>query len=237
MSDNTTQKAKVAPVKLSQDLEIEGLLLPSGSYAIAYPQIADLFITGDVEKDGILTSKSQLSQSLKRLCGEDFKTDKAKTEFNKNVTTVVSLPQFEIILAKLDRAGNKQAQQVRDELSGLGLRQKFADAFGEKFEVEERQEWLTQRNEHKKQFQPHLTDWLKEDGVEGRQYAMEVNHFKRNAGCPQKPLKEYTPEELRKLNTAEGQYHILREIGMDHEDASTKIAQTYVPVGDIDLDF
>ena len=236
MSD-LTEKAKVAPVHLGKDLVIEGLMLPDGTYAIAYPQIADMVITGDEKKDGFRTNKAQFSQTIKRLCGKGFKASKAKTEFNKNVTSVVTLEEFEVVLAKLDQAGNLQAKQILAELSGLGVRQQFADAFGEKFEVEERQEWLTQRNEHKKQFQPHLTDWLKEDGVQGKQYAIEVNIFKRNAGCPQKPLKDYTPEELRKLNTAEGQYHILREIGMDHQDASTKIAQSYVPVGDLDLNF
>ena len=233
MSD-LTEKAKVAPVQLTYYLVIEGLLLPDGTYAIAYPQIAEMVITGDEKKDGFRTSKSQFSKNINRLCGKGFKASKAKTEFNKNVTSVVTLEEFEVILAKLDRAGNLQAQHIRDELTGLGLHQSFADGFGIELD---RKAYLTQRKEHKTQFQPHFTDWLKEDGVKGKQYAIEVNIFKRNAGCPQKPLKDYTPEELRKLNTAEGQYHILREIGMDHQDASTKIAQSYVPVGDLDLNF
>ena len=216
---NSITKATVALVKLRYDVEVEGLLLPDGSYAIAVPQIADLLITGNVEKDGIKTSKNQLSKNLKRLCGESFKTSKAKTEFNKNVTTIVTLPQFEKILAKLDRAGNKQAQQLRDDLAGLGLRQMFADAFGEKFEVEERQEWLKQRAAHRQQFHPCLTKWLQKDGATGKDYGKQVNLFKSKAKCPLKSVSEYDSVELHQLNNAEVRYDVLRRTGMDHVEA------------------
>ena len=211
-------KATVAIVPFF-GLEIEGLMLPDGTYAIGIPQIADLLITGDVKKDGIKASRNVMARELKRLCGEDFKTSKVKTEFNKNITTIVTLPQFEKILAKLDRAGNKQAQQLRDDLAGLGLRQLFADAFGEKFEVEERQEWIKQRMTHRKQFHPCLTQWLKHDGVEGKEYGKQVNQFKVNAKCPLKPVSEYNSDELHNLNNAEVRYDVLRRTGMNHFEA------------------
>lgn len=81
--------------------------------------------------------------------GNDFKTPKAKTEFNKNVTNVVSLEDFEIVIAKLDRAGSHKAQDFRDELIGLSLNQLWSDAFNVKFDTEERQQWLLSRQQSK----------------------------------------------------------------------------------------
>lgn len=67
-----TIKAQVATVSIG-NIEIEGLLLPDGNFAIA-PQIADL----------LLDNRNIASRDLKRLLGKDFKASKARTEFNKN---------------------------------------------------------------------------------------------------------------------------------------------------------
>lgn len=98
-------KAVVAIVKIG-NRDIEGLRLPDDSFAVAIPQIQKLF-------DDFLDSQKYASQKLKRLMGKDFKTHKAKTEFNKNITNIVSLKQFEFILAKLDRTGSIKAQNFR----------------------------------------------------------------------------------------------------------------------------
>jgi hypothetical protein len=116
---NTTLKAVATKVQIGH-LTIDGLMMPDGSFAIAVPQIAELF----------LDNHNQASQTPKRLMGANFKTHKTKTEFNRNATLAVPLPEFERVVAKLDRAGNIKAQDFRDELAGLGLHQMFCDAFG-----------------------------------------------------------------------------------------------------------
>jgi len=146
---NTTVKAIVASVKIGH-LTIDGLMMPNGDFAIAIPQIAEMF----------LDNQSQASQTLKRLMGKDFKTNKVKTEFNRNATLSVPLPEFERVVAKLDRAGNIKAQDFRDELAGLGLHQIFCDAFGLKFEEIDRQNWLKERQEGKF-YRRSLTDAIK----------------------------------------------------------------------------
>ena len=96
-------RAELATVKIGS-LEIEGLMLPDGSFAVAVPQIADLF----------LATRNYAAQSLNRLMGKDFETHKVKTKFNQNSTNCVSILAFETIVAKLDRTGNKKAQDFRD---------------------------------------------------------------------------------------------------------------------------
>ena len=214
MTENkcTTSRAVVATVKFGL-IEIEGLMLPDGSYVIAIPQIADLLITGDVKKDGMRTSKSQLSKNLKRLCGESFRATKTRTELGNQAITVVTLEQFEVVLAKLDRVGNKQAQELRDELAGLSLRQLFADSFEEKFEQEERQDWLIKRQATKFTFRD-MTDELKSWGfTDGKDYAKFIAILQAKLGIP-KGTRDI--QDLKTLN--------------DLEIAQTKLA-TYIECG------
>ena len=135
-------RAKIAIVKIG-NIEIEGLEFPDGTFGIGVPQIQELF-------NDFLDNPNYASQRLKRLMGKDFKTHmKASTEFNKNATNTVTLQEFERIVAKLDRAGSVKAQDFRDELIGLSLQQLWADAFNRKFEKEERQQWLSSRQQSK----------------------------------------------------------------------------------------
>lgn len=81
MTQNKPVKAIVAIIKIGER-EIEGLKFPDETYGIAIPQIQKLF-------DDFLTSTNIASRDINRLMGKDFKTSKAKTEFNKNVTKKV----------------------------------------------------------------------------------------------------------------------------------------------------
>ena len=205
---NDTKKAIVATVSIGK-LEIEGLLLPDGTYAIAAPQIARL----------ISASPTHITKSLKRALGGDVRLTRVKTELSNNPATVLTLEQFSKALFRLALKGNKKAVEVSEVLQELSLRQLFADAFGEKFEKEERQAWLKQRTAHRKQFHPFLTKWLKKDGVTGKEYGKRVNQFKAYALCPIKPVDHYDAMELLRLNNAEVRYDILRKTGMNHADA------------------
>lgn len=63
---NKTMKAQIAIVNFG-DTEIEGLLLANGEFAVAVPQIADLF----------QFNKNQASRELKPLLAAGFQFDKA----------------------------------------------------------------------------------------------------------------------------------------------------------------
>jgi hypothetical protein len=93
--------------------------------------------------------------------GKDFKTTKVKTSLNKNVTLMITLPDFLQVIKALSKKQDVVAQQLVDDLLGLSLQQLFCDAFGEKFEKEERQAWLKAR-QNGKQVRRTLTDAIKE---------------------------------------------------------------------------
>ena len=189
-------------------------MLPDGSYAVAVPQIFDLF----GEDGGLGTNKEYATTYLKRLMGKGFSPDKTGTELANQKISYISLQAFEKVVAKLDRAGNKKAQDFRDALVGLSLTQLFADSFGVKFEQKERQEYLLERMVHRENFHPTITAWWKADGLEsGVEYAERVNQFKACAKLPIKPIKEYNSYELAKLNNAEAAYHVVRKLDKTHE--------------------
>jgi hypothetical protein len=151
-----TQKATVTQVPFG-GIEIEGLLLENGEFAISTPQVNSLI--------SFSTHNNYASQTLKRLLGNDFSPHKAKVEGLKQLINCISLLDFERILAKLDRLGNKQAQELRDSLVGLSLTQLFSDAFGIKFDIEERQKYLIARQESKDLFfelATEISNWYEE---------------------------------------------------------------------------
>lgn len=148
-----TQKATVAPVQIGH-LEIEGLMFEDGTFGIAIPQLVALNLV-------------QPNLSLKRIeerVGIDFKTGgKAKTVFGKNLTNYIGLTDFEVLLAKLDRSGNKPAQDLRDALVGLSFHQLFCHAFYVKFDKDDWQEKLKQRNigkQVRRTLTDAIQDWL-----------------------------------------------------------------------------
>jgi hypothetical protein len=66
-------------------------LLDDDSFGIAVPQIALLF-------PYFKADKNNASTLLKRLMGKDFKPDKFKTKFNHNLTSGISLLNFERVI-------------------------------------------------------------------------------------------------------------------------------------------
>ena len=124
---NNSIKATSAKINLGFAV-IDGLMLPNGEYAIAVPQIADLFFE----------SRDYATQTLKRLLGNDFKAHKAKTEFNKNSTNIVSLPDFKKIIRALDKIGNPVASSFTDAILEEGLERRFDLAFNQLVDEAER---------------------------------------------------------------------------------------------------
>jgi len=147
--NNSTSRAVVAPVKIGH-IKIKGLMLPDGSFAIGVSQVASLF----------LIDSEQASRRFKALLGGDFQFDKAASELNPKAVNILTLPEFELLIQKLDRSGNIPAQEFRDSLTGLALHQLYCDAFGVKFEQQDRQLWLKERQDGKF-YRRSLTDATK----------------------------------------------------------------------------
>lgn len=120
---------------------------------MSVPQIATLF----------QFPPNYASQTLKRLLGEDFSPHKISIEGTKAKVNVIQLTDFEKVLMKLAFTGNQQAQEIMLNLVGLSLHQLFSDAFGIRFELEERQAWIKARLDGKnvrKKFIAGVSNWL-----------------------------------------------------------------------------
>ena len=99
-------------------------MLPNGDYAVAVPQIFDLFGGGA----GFGGTKKRASRDLKRLLGQDFRGPKQSTELGNQKINVVTLEQFNQIVLELVVKGNQQAISFMRLLQGLSLQQLFSDA-------------------------------------------------------------------------------------------------------------
>lgn len=203
-------------------LEIEGLLFDevvnNSLFGVAVPQIGNKFLPDEPQK--------YTAQSLKRLLSKDSENHitfiECRTPFTRGKTLAVSLTDFERLTAKLDRAGNIYAQEFRDALVGLSLTQLFHDAFDLKFEKQERQDYLRERQVHRESFHPLLTKWLKSDagGDSGLvNWGREVNRFKQASGLPLTPVDSWDSLNLSALNRAEASYDSLRRAGLTHSRA------------------
>ena len=151
-------KAMIALVNIGSNIEIEGLRLPDGTFAVSVPQVAALF---SVRQD-------HSSRDLKPLLGEGFQFAKAFSELNPKPVNIISLSQFEIVMMKLDRKGNIKAQELRDALSGLALNELFCDAFGIVSDARTRRAWLDARfkgMEERTSLTDAIKDWLERNVI------------------------------------------------------------------------
>jgi hypothetical protein len=133
-----TLTAQVSQVPFG-NTEIEGLLFEDGSFGVAIPQVCSIF----------QFDKIQASRDIKALLGKDFQFDKVRTTLNPKAVNVLQLKDFERLLLKLTIKQNPIAIGMSEDLIGLSLTQLFADAFGLKFEKEDRQAQLKARQQNK----------------------------------------------------------------------------------------
>lgn len=124
-------KAEVKSAKIGP-LSIEGLMSENGDFAVAVPQASERF----------QIASNQASRSIKTLLGTGFQFDKWKSPLHPKEVNVLSLSDFEKLMVELAFNGNEKAREMVRALTGLSLYQLFCDAFGKKFEAEDRQRWL-----------------------------------------------------------------------------------------------
>ena len=211
MTENRSKlKAEVTTVKIGH-IEIEGLLLPSGEFAIAVPQICRLFSF----------PIKHSSRHFKALLGNDFSFPTCKTTLNSKPVNILRLADFERLVFELVLKQNELAIEFGRGLVGLSLHQLFSDAFEIELNEQDRQTWLKARLEGKV-VRRTLTDAIKayiESHPVSSHYAKHVyadvtdkinlglfnrraNVLRKDWGCDN-PRDAMTPHELRLVDDIE----------------------------------
>lgn len=104
---NSTVKAAVSVLTVGH-ISFEVLMLPDGSFAIAVPQVADLF----------QIAKDHASRDIKDLMGNGFEFEKVFSELHPKSVNTLSIDDFKKLANILAVRGNKKAQEF------LGIEQK-----------------------------------------------------------------------------------------------------------------
>lgn len=144
------KKAAVAKVCLGSKT-FDGLMLPNGSFAIAVSQVAEIFSL----------DKTIATRRVKALLGKGSPLDKIASELTSRKVNIINLAQLEKVIVELSLKGNQEAQDLIRALAGLSLTQLYCDAFGVKFEAEDRQAYLKSRLEGKLK-RRELTDSIRD---------------------------------------------------------------------------
>lgn len=131
---NNTSKAVVATVDLGF-AKIQGLMLPNGSYAVAVPQLADVFSFPN----------KHASRDIKALLGNGFQFPKAKSELHSKEVNILLVPQVSKLVYLLAVKGNSIANEFMLALVEEGLDRRFSKAFNQRVTEEEYQERIALR--------------------------------------------------------------------------------------------
>lgn len=200
-----TIKAEIATVQFGP-FSIEGLMSQNGDFGVAVPQAVELN----------LVPPRRSAQQLKALLGKGFESHDFKqwnTPLSRKPVNVLTLEAFQDLIRAMDKRGNEQATAFVDALFGLSLQQLFSDAFGQKFEAEDRQRYLTTRLATKHDFRP-LTDQLKRHGFnQPKDYARFVWGFQAKLGIESGTRDQVDVQTLTKLQGAQVRLTTLMECG------------------------
>ena len=126
MDSLALKKAVVSQVDLGF-AQIEGLMLPDGSFAVAVPQLAKI----------LSYNQNTFSRDLKRLLGEGFRPSKIKTELGNQLINVISLTSASRTIYLLSLAGNAVAKELMLALVEEGLDRRFRKAFNQQADEDE----------------------------------------------------------------------------------------------------
>lgn len=137
--------------------------------------------------------------------------------------SLIELDDF-LALATWEAVVNQNLEVGKILAAGLGdsLRSLAYEQLGIELGIEDRQQYLAQRMQHRQHFHPYLTRWLKEDAGGDNSavdWGWEVNHFKRACKLPLTGVDTWDYDLLATLNRAESGYNMLRIAGLRHEQA------------------
>lgn len=203
-----TQKAVRATIVLG-DIELDCLQYPDGSYH---------FYSNQLEHQLNIRARNQTGKKYLQplLDGNSKRVTSAKVEGSQSMLKAYSIDLATQAIAIYASLGNQKCMAVAIACMAEALERRADAAFGVKRTEEERNQRLIDRQAHREDFHPKFTAWLKSDGCEGTQYAIEVNSFKRLLGLPIASVNEYDSKQLRVLDVAYIKYDVLRTTGMSH---------------------
>ena len=207
-------KAEITPVRIGH-LSIEGLMNENGEFGVAVPQLSDLK----------LVPPNRSAKQLQALVGNGFQSHlvKWKTPLNPKAVNVLPLESFQDLVRALDKKGNPAAAAFVDALFGLSIHQLFCDAFGQKFESEDRQQWLRTRGLTKADFRL-VTDELKAQGFEQPEdYGRFVYAFQMKLGIKSGTRDKLSLDKLVLLQGAQVQLVTLMRCGYSPWDALSQM--------------
>lgn len=119
-------KAIVAKIDLGF-AKIDGLMLPNGSYAIAVPQIADLFEMPN----------KNTSRDFKALLGDSFQFLKTSSELNPKAVNTLNIKDFALLVVELSAKGHPLAKALNKAFVEEAIERRYDTAFGKKVEEAE----------------------------------------------------------------------------------------------------
>ena len=101
MTSLTLNKAVVSEVDLGF-AQIQGLMLPDGSFAVSVPQVAEL----------LSFPNKNASRDIKALLGDDFKFVKIPTPLNSKAVNTISVDEAKRVIYALAAKGNESACSI-----------------------------------------------------------------------------------------------------------------------------
>lgn len=199
------------------DYKIPCLLMPDGKeFRIAVSQ------TNSTLK---LTTPNNATKAVKALLPKGSQLlQKVSSNLHPSKVNTISLLQFEHVVLAGVQANNPVAIEIAGMCIGNTLTARAHDAFGIKYDAEEREAFLKARALHKEQYRPLFTDWASIDGCEGLDYVKRLGSLKKKAGLPGNlGVDKMTSAQQKILNQAETYYNGQRSLGNNHKQAMTAV--------------
>lgn len=129
-------------------IELDGYMLPDGSFGMSQSQISELVgIEPRQFANRISNSKRGKTLAAKGLVAH--RKVKVDDSIKATNNTIIDLDWVVSVLNVCGRNGFEAAYDLIDDLAGYGLRKIFSDAFKVKFDSEDAQAWLKERQEGK----------------------------------------------------------------------------------------
>lgn len=204
-----TQKAIVTKINYA-GLAFDGLMLPDGSYAIAFKQVDTLFNLG-LQKNITRGVKALFPKGT-----QDFK--KTLTEMSTNQMWILTLDQFSaccaILCTKNEFAMNFVLASTTEKLERI-----FDSAFGVVIEEREREQRFAARLMTKASFRP-LTDQLQLAGfTESWEYGKFIKAFQDHLSIETGTRDDLDLQELLYLGNCQSELKCLMKAGYSPWDA------------------
>lgn len=205
-------KAVRATIKLG-DIDLDCYQMPDGSYWFSQNQLE---ISLDIRTRN-QTGKTHLKPLLE---ASPSHRNQIKIVGNNATAKVLHIDLVTQAIGIYAGLGNQKCMAIAIACMAEALERRADSVFGKIRTEQERNERLKARVQHKTQFHPLYTQWLKQDGIsEGWQYAAKVNELKQRSGLPLVPIGEFDSMQMQRFNSAEIIYDAIRRSGMSHESA------------------